>query len=58
MWNTMTTPMRQSISGNYLPDGTKVWLNAASSITFPAEFKGKIRDIKKYRVRFIWRCSK
>lgn len=35
--NTITTPK----GGQYqviLPDGTKVWLNAASSVTFPASF--------------------
>lgn len=34
MWNTMSTPK----GGQYqvvLPDGTKVWLNASSAITFP-----------------------
>ena len=45
--NTLTIPR----GGQYqltLPDGTKVWLNAASSITFPSAFVGKERrvDIK------------
>lgn len=43
--NTMTTPR----GGEYqltLPDGTKAWLNAASSITFPAAFNGKDRSVK------------
>lgn len=37
--NTISTP----VGGQYqinLPDGTKVWLNAASSIKFPAVFTG------------------
>ncbi len=29
-----------------LPDGTKAWLNAASSITFPTAFTGKNRIVK------------
>ncbi|MES2454496.1 MAG: FecR domain-containing protein [Bacteroidota bacterium] len=28
-----------------LPDGTHVWLNAASSISFPSQFNGKVRKI-------------
>lgn len=28
-----------------LPDGTKVWLNAASKISFPAQFNGKERRV-------------
>lgn len=45
MMNTMRTPR----GGQYqltLPDGTKVWLNAASSITFPAVFVGDARNVK------------
>jgi ferric-dicitrate binding protein FerR (iron transport regulator) len=40
----MTTPT----GGQYkltLPDGSKVWLNAASSITYPAAFVGKERTV-------------
>lgn len=42
--NTLTTPR----GGQYqliLPDGTKVWVNAASSITYPTAFTGKERKI-------------
>ncbi|MNK35332.1 fec operon regulator FecR [compost metagenome] len=42
--NTITTP----IGGQFqvvLSDGTKVWLNAASSITFPNQFNGKVREV-------------
>jgi hypothetical protein len=42
--NTMTTPK----GGQYqltLADGTKVWLNAASSITYPTAFKDKTREV-------------
>jgi ferric-dicitrate binding protein FerR (iron transport regulator) len=44
MWNTMSTPT----GGTYqvtLPDGTKVWLNAASAITYPTAFAGNKREV-------------
>jgi transmembrane sensor len=45
MYNTMRTPR----GGQYritLPDGTQVWLNAASSITYPTAFSGTERIVK------------
>lgn len=42
--NTMRTP-RGAEYKLTLADGTKVWLNAASSITFPTSFSGKTRDV-------------
>jgi transmembrane sensor len=43
-YNTLTTP-----KGNQyhlvLPDGSNVWLNAASSITYPTVFAGKERQV-------------
>ena len=44
-YNTVTTPR----GGQYnvtLPDGTQVWLNAASSIKFPTAFTGKERNVE------------
>lgn len=44
VYNTMTTPK----GGQYkltLADGSKVWLNAASSITFPTQFIGSAREV-------------
>jgi hypothetical protein len=43
-YNTMTTPR----GGQYklrLPDGTLVWLNASSSITYPTAFPGNTRVV-------------
>ncbi|HEX8358389.1 MAG TPA: FecR domain-containing protein [Segetibacter sp.] len=44
-YNTITTPA----GGQYqleLPDGTFVWLNARSSLSFPTAFTGKQRRVK------------
>jgi transmembrane sensor len=43
--NTINTPK----GGHYqviLPDGSLVWLNAASSLTFPTAFTGSSREVK------------
>lgn len=45
LYNTLTTPR----GGQYqlvLPDGTKVWLNAASSIRYPVIFVGNERRVE------------
>lgn len=45
LFNTVSTPR----AGQYqvvLPDGSKVWLNAASSIRFPAAFVGQERNVE------------
>lgn len=44
LYNMISTPR----GGQYhvtLPDGTKVWLNAASSLRFPTMFTGKSREV-------------
>lgn len=44
-YNTLAVPR----GGKYqiiLPDGSKVWLNAASSIRFPTAFNGNDRDVE------------
>lgn len=44
LYNTMSTPL----GGQYsliLPDGSKVWLNAGSSITYPTAFTGTERKV-------------
>jgi len=45
-YNTLTT--KRGEASPYplvLPDGSKVWLNAASSVTFPTAFAGKTREV-------------
>lgn len=45
IYNTVSTPR----GGQYqllLPDGSKVWMNAASSLRFPAAFTGKEREVE------------
>lgn len=44
-WNTVATPR----GGQYqlsLPDGSRAWLNAASSLRFPVSFSGEKRVVK------------
>jgi transmembrane sensor len=45
LYNTLTIPP----GGQYqvvLPDGTQVWLNSSSSLSYPTEFKGNSRIVK------------
>jgi ferric-dicitrate binding protein FerR (iron transport regulator) len=44
-YNTITTPRTRKFTVE-LPDGSKAWLNAASSITFPTAFTGKKRTVQ------------
>ena len=45
VYNTLTTPRGRKTSV-VLSDGTRVWLNAASSIRFPTDFVGRERKVE------------
>lgn len=45
LYNTLSTP-KGRVYKLSLPDGSKAWLNAASSIRFPAAFTGKERHVE------------
>jgi ferric-dicitrate binding protein FerR (iron transport regulator) len=44
-YNTLNTPRGRQFQ-LVLPDGTKVWLNSASSLKFPTTFSGKTRRVE------------
>lgn len=44
-YNTLSTPRGRKFQ-LVLPDGSKVWLNAASSIKYPTAFTGKSREVE------------
>jgi ferric-dicitrate binding protein FerR (iron transport regulator) len=44
-YNTLTTP-RARQQQLVLPDGSRIWLNAESSIRFPAAFTGETREVE------------
>jgi ferric-dicitrate binding protein FerR (iron transport regulator) len=44
VYNTLTTPKGRQFQV-ILPDGTKVWLNAASSLRYPTVFSGSEREV-------------
>jgi len=43
-YNTLTTP-RGGLYSIILPDGTKAWLNASSSLRYPVVFRGATREV-------------
>jgi ferric-dicitrate binding protein FerR (iron transport regulator) len=45
VYNTMSTPRGRQYK-LLLSEGTAIWLNAASSVTYPAQFTGDTRSIK------------
>jgi ferric-dicitrate binding protein FerR (iron transport regulator) len=45
VYNTITTPRGRKFQMT-LPDGSQVWLNASSSITYPTVFSGNERKVK------------
>ncbi|QEC44124.1 FecR family protein [Pseudobacter ginsenosidimutans] len=45
LYNTMSTPKGRQYQLT-LPDGSKVWLNAASSIKYPTAFTGQERNVQ------------
>ncbi|BAV08924.1 FecR family protein [Filimonas lacunae] len=44
-YNTISTPLGRQFELN-LPDGSKVWLNAGSSLHYPVVFEGKDRRVE------------
>lgn len=44
-WNTMITPRGRQFR-LILPDGTRVWLNAASSLRYPTHFNQEVRQVE------------
>lgn len=45
VYNTLTNPKGSRVVNAVLNDGTRVWLNAASSITYPVAFEGSARQV-------------
>ena len=45
VFNTLTNPKGSRVINMVLNDGSRVWLNAASSITYPVAFEGIEREV-------------
>lgn len=45
-YNTLTVPRGSQVVNIVLADGSKVWLNAASSIRYPVAFNGNERNVE------------
>jgi len=52
IYNKIETPFGGKYQIN-LPDGSKVWLNSASSLRFPALFSGNTREVELYGEAFF-----
>lgn len=46
LYNTLSNPRGSSVMDITLSDGTRVWLNAGSSLTYPVAFSGKERKVQ------------
>lgn len=46
MYNTLTNPRGSKVISMTLADGSRVWLNAGSSVTYPVAFAGKGRSVE------------
>lgn len=45
VYNTLTNPQGSEVIGLTLSDGSRVWLNAGSSLTYPVTFTGNKRSV-------------
>ncbi|MBN9384799.1 MAG: FecR domain-containing protein [Chitinophagaceae bacterium] len=46
VYNTVTNPRGSKVVNITLADGSRVWLNAGSSLTYPVAFTGKERNVQ------------